>query len=312
MTTRAVIDDILAAAVCAPSSHNTQPWSFAVQDDQVVELVADRSHALPVNDPQDRELVISCGAALLNLRVAAEEHGLRADVLCGPSGDLLARDRLTRVGEHDTGRLAAAIRARHTHRGPFTDRPLPPGLGEDLRAAAAQEEIGLVVVDPGPVREGLADLVDEGDRQQFADPSWRRELASWLKPATAGDGLPVARVAGAVTRLAVTRLDLGRSTGVKDAGLVREAPLVAVLWTAADAPADWLATGQGLERVLLTAAGRGVMAGFANQPWQVCSLRPQLTRLLGLTGHPQAVVRLGYPAGRQIQDFHHIRRAQSA
>lgn len=70
--------------------------------------------------------------------------------------------------------------------------------------------------------------------------------------------------------------------------------------------------GQGLERVLLTAAGRGVMAGFANQPCQVPSLRPQLARVLGLAGHPQVVVRLGYPAGCQIQDFHHIRRAQSA
>jgi len=312
MTTRAVIDDILDAAVRAPSSHNTQPWSFAVQGDRVVELVADRSHALPVNDPSDRELVISCGAALLNLRVAAEQHGLRADVLCGPSGDLLARVRLTRVREHDGDRLAAAIRARHTHRGPFTDRPLPAGLAERLTAAAEQEEVGLVVVDPGPAREGLADLVEDGDRQQFADPSWRRELAAWMKPTNAGEGIPVPRVAGAVTRLVVSHLDLGRSTGVKDAGLLREAPLVAVLWTAADAPADWLAAGQGLERVLLTAAERGVMAGFANQPCQVPSLRPQLARVLGVAGHPHVVVRLGFAHRRQIQDFHHIRRAQSA
>ena len=36
---------------------------------ETVELLADRTRALPVNDPQDRELTISCGCALFNLRV---------------------------------------------------------------------------------------------------------------------------------------------------------------------------------------------------------------------------------------------------
>ena len=41
----------------------------------LVDLLADRTRALPVNDPEDRELTISCGCALFNLRVAAAAAG---------------------------------------------------------------------------------------------------------------------------------------------------------------------------------------------------------------------------------------------
>ncbi|MFN7211793.1 MAG: nitroreductase family protein, partial [Lysobacteraceae bacterium] len=51
--------DLVALAVYAPSSHNTQPWRFRLAPASI-DLLADRTRALPVNDPFDRELVISC------------------------------------------------------------------------------------------------------------------------------------------------------------------------------------------------------------------------------------------------------------
>ena len=59
----------LGYAVLAPSGHNTQPWRFRIHGD-VVEVRADRTCALPVLDPADRELILSCGAALFFLRIA--------------------------------------------------------------------------------------------------------------------------------------------------------------------------------------------------------------------------------------------------
>ena len=61
------LQTLVQAATLAPSSHNTQPWLFRLEG-QVIELLADRTRALPVNDPDDRELTISCGCALFNLR----------------------------------------------------------------------------------------------------------------------------------------------------------------------------------------------------------------------------------------------------
>src|SRR6056297_3546023 len=70
---------LIARAILAPSSHNTQPWLFEIAGDRI-RLIADRTRALPVNDPEDRELAISCGCALFNLRAAAAEDGLGAAV----------------------------------------------------------------------------------------------------------------------------------------------------------------------------------------------------------------------------------------
>lgn len=42
-------------AVLAPSSHNTQPSLFHVSH-STIDLFADRDRALPVNDPNDRDL----------------------------------------------------------------------------------------------------------------------------------------------------------------------------------------------------------------------------------------------------------------
>jgi hypothetical protein len=55
--------DLVRQAILAPSSHNTQPWIFRVRAESV-ELYADRTRALPVNDPLDRELTISSAWAI--------------------------------------------------------------------------------------------------------------------------------------------------------------------------------------------------------------------------------------------------------
>jgi hypothetical protein len=84
---------LVGYAILAPSGHNTQPWLFRLAD-QVIELYADRTRALPVVDPDDRELVISCGSALGTLGIAARHFGHRAAVEVMPDPqdeDLLAR-----------------------------------------------------------------------------------------------------------------------------------------------------------------------------------------------------------------------------
>src|SRR3954447_10508959 len=88
----AVLRSAVAHAVLAPSNHNSQPWLFGIDGD-VMRLWADRSRGLPVVDPFDRELVMSCGAALLNARLAVRALGFAATVDVFPDQsdpDLLA------------------------------------------------------------------------------------------------------------------------------------------------------------------------------------------------------------------------------
>lgn len=297
--------ELIEAAVQAPSSHNTQPYRFRLGP-EAVEVLADRSRALPVNDPDDRELTISCGAAVENLMVAARARGFSPTLEVVPDQDdpdLLARV-LLQPERGSAGRqsadagaaeeeAAAAIPARRTHRGRFTAGPSDATL-EAMASACAAVGVGFHVV-TAEDRATVAQLVAEGDRAQFADAAWRRELAHSLRPRRRGDGLTGPPVIGAVTRLVVTHFDVGKRTARSDQVLTRQAPAIAVLTTADDDVPAWLQAGQALQRALLVAATEGVQAGYANQACQVAALRPRLREALSLSGRPQLVLRLGVP-----------------
>jgi hypothetical protein len=84
---------VVALACRAPSVHNTQPWAWRTRP-LGVELLADRRRSLPVADPEGRNLVISCGAALHHAQVVARACGWGVDVVRLPdpeNPDLLAR-----------------------------------------------------------------------------------------------------------------------------------------------------------------------------------------------------------------------------
>ena len=293
------VDALLRAAVLAPSSHNTQPWIFAVEPG-VIHVRADRTRALAVNDPDDRELVMSCGAALFNLRVAAWHAGGAPTVSILPDAcdpDLLATVHLHGGGRplDDVDRLHSAIELRRTHRDGFVDRALPAGLSDALRARAHAEGAWLALLDEDE-RDRLADLVAEGDRMQWADRHWRRELAAWLHPRRTGDGLVTPWLIAPLTHAAVATLDTGMPTAARDRERTEQAPAIAVLDTHRDRPRDWLIAGMALEHVLLHAASRGLQAAFLNQPIQQPELRIHVAALLDRPCFPQAILQLGHPA----------------
>src|SRR5438552_4397596 len=112
----------IQAAVAAPSIYNTQPWRFRVQRDRV-DVFADRSRRLDVIDPRGRELLLSVGAAILNLRVAILASGRLATTTLLNTDEL---DLAAQVGigpasppSHTVLALAEAVSKRRTNRAPY-------------------------------------------------------------------------------------------------------------------------------------------------------------------------------------------------
>ena len=60
---RLTVRSALMLAAAAPSVHNSQPWRWVVGP-RSVHLYADLSRRLPATDPQGRDMIVSCGAAL--------------------------------------------------------------------------------------------------------------------------------------------------------------------------------------------------------------------------------------------------------
>ena len=298
-------------AVRAPSIHNTQPWLFRLVGD-ALELRADRSRALPVVDPDDRELIISCGAALFHLCLALRRFGSAPQIERLPNAadpDLLARVHVTGPWERTAEDMALfqAIPRRRTNRRSFEDRLLPAGLGAALEAAAQADGAWLHVFRTPEARSAIAGLVSEGDRIQMADKRFRRELAAWLRPnwTSARDGMPgfalgMGDVMAAAGPLIARTFDVGRGKAAHDEELAEGSPLLALLGSAQDTSYHWLVTGEALSHVLLRAQVDGVSASYLNQPIEVAELRPRLQLVAGRPGYPQMLLRLG--VGRQVTE----------
>ena len=292
-------------AVLAPSSHNTQPWRFRVEGD-AVELYADRSRALSVADPEGRELVVSCGAALLNLELAIAHRGHEPEVTLFPEPgdpDLLARVRLggERAPDPADDLLFREIAERRSNRRKFLSRDVPDEVTADLRTAACEDGVRLVAVKEAATRMVLAELVGEAHLAQFGDGRFRRELASWVTSngSTRADGIPgyalgYGDLSSRFAPLAVRTLDLGRSQAVKSLRLAKSASVLALVVTDGDQPEDWLAAGRALQRVLLTASAAGLAVSLMNQPLEIPSMRAEVGRVVGAAGVPQVLLRVGY------------------
>jgi hypothetical protein len=291
----------VSQATLAPSTHNTQPWHFRVRG-ECIELIADRSRALPVSDPDDRELTISCGAALFTLRVAAAARGFATFVETLPVADdpdLLARvTPVTGYFHHiaDTSALAQAVKQRRTYRRPFVAEAIPEFKVRSLVDSAAMEGAALVVMAHAEQRRGLVDLVERADQLLWADVHWRRELGTWMHPRRRGEGFGIPGLAHAAAQLVVRSFDVGRGIPAHGAEVIEGSPLLAVLCSPSDTAADWLASGQALQRTLLRACADGLQASYLNQPLHLPEFREEVARLVPGAGVPQLVLRLGTPA----------------
>lgn len=266
MTTRVIpvghLDDeqvrsVLNAAMAAPSPHNSQPWRFHCTT-ATIELHADTRRAVSAADPEHRELMLSCGAALLNLRLAIRALGVHPAVQLLPDPhrpDLLAiiRPQGHTVVRPDDRELAAAILRRRTDHGPFHPTVVPASVVTGLRVAARTEQAWLPTLTAAhlPILRVLVDQAHGAQRHDQAHPS-----------VSGGD------IAGD--------------------------PLVVVIGTFLDVPLARLQAGQAMQRVLLAATAAGLSASFLLEVVEVPATRRQLRDLIVGGLWPQAVLRLGY------------------
>lgn len=72
--------DIIYLASLAPSGHNTQPWTVRIIESNHWVIGTDLTRCLAVVDPENREALLSIGAFLENLVVAARVKGYDVDV----------------------------------------------------------------------------------------------------------------------------------------------------------------------------------------------------------------------------------------
>lgn len=296
---------LLQYAILAPSSHNTQPWSFHAAGDGI-EVHADPSRRLAVVDPDDRELLLSVGAAIANLRIAAAHFGFESTVLYTRNAEIpglvaFIALRETSRPDADLSRLFPAIKQRHTNRQPFEGEPVDPDVLARVCDFVEQYPDTLRLVVPHD-RHRVTDLVMLADERQMNDEAFRNELANWVhgdrhhKDGIAADGLGFSPALSAAADWVLRHVDVGSIEAKRDRSLLDSAAALVVV-AAEDDRVALVAAGEVMERLLLTITREGLHYSFFNGPIEIEELRHNMWTLVGSDHPPQLLLRVGHARG---------------
>ena len=295
--------DLVRQAVLAPSSHNTQCWSFQISKKSIA-IAPDLTRRCPVVDPDDHHLFVSLGCAAENLVHAALAAGLHADPRFDPGGDGLIAVGLAATQARST-HLFKAITERQCTRGDYDGQPISPAELRQLELAGTGDGVCLRLLTARPAMESVLEYVVAGNTVQMNDPAFVAELKAWIRFSAdealrSGDGL----FAGASGNPALPRW-LGsramnlfftpKSENERYARQIRNSAGIAVFVSERNDKAHWVEAGRCYERFALQATALGIRNAFLNQPVEVGAIRPQFASWLGIgpQERPDLVVRFG-------------------
>ncbi|MFO7461464.1 MAG: nitroreductase family protein [Desulfatiglandales bacterium] len=182
--------EILYLASLAPSSHNTQPWTVRIPEPKRWVIGSDKKQWLPVVDPDNRELLLSIGAFLENLVIAAGTYGYETDVQITAKSPLDAEIAEIRLKKGKTPDFPIEkIIKRRTIRSGYLDTAVK---GEDLKYITQHDMESCNLLNmPSPhsfyfpqdshqakyLQEGT---IEANRTQAFRDQA-QEELAHWIR-----------------------------------------------------------------------------------------------------------------------------------
>ncbi|HEU5470791.1 MAG TPA: nitroreductase family protein [Actinophytocola sp.] len=299
---RETVRGAIALAGRAPSVHNTQPWRFLLGEHSV-HLMADRIRALPATDPEGRDLLISCGAALHHLHVALAALGWSSEVHRIPNpadpDHLAALEPHRHLPSDEDIALAAAIPHRRTDRRSFSSWPVPPGHLELMISRAGRLGALLIPVTEVRLRNHLVNAINQAASIQQDDPAYTAELATWTgRSRLAADGVPATSTLARPVFHGDTRMrDFPNGTlteSVEDT-TEHDAGELLVLATPDDDPTSWLRAGEAASAALLTATDLNLAGCPLSQPLEVANTRALIQELvLDNDAVPHLILRIGW------------------
>jgi hypothetical protein len=303
--------EVLHHAAMAPSGHNSQPWQVIIDGTSRWTVRLDPARMLPAVDPDARESLLSIGAFIETLAIAAAAAGQSAAVSVAGTHPLdpgLATVTFQKAAPTDEP--LERIRQRRTLKSGQQPREIRP---VDVAAFSAACGGGLHYF---PRDSRHAACIAEGTVEAFRHQSRRddaqSELARWVRftPAAIaehGDGLTpaameVGAVAGMYMRFFMSAKDVTNDT-FRTAGVDKTAAQVAqgggwlIVTSPGNTVADIVEAGRRFQRMALLARERRIAIHPMTQLLEEPRWHDDIVRMHGPGMTPQFILRVGYVDG---------------
>ena len=291
----------------APSGHNTQPWLFDQEGDTFI-IRPDFSKALPVVDPDHRELYISLGCATENTLLAGgkqltidnEQKQLTID-----NGQLTIKIPKEKIVNCPLS-IVNSITSRQMNRRLYNRHPIIAKSLSALTAVRPEANTNFYLWENGSEPfERLKPFIRKGNEIQMNDPAFLTELKSWIRynkrqAEATRDGLSYAVFGAPNLPACLSKAIMGSmlKSSVQnrsDMKKLASASHVALFTTQHNTIEEWIRLGQTLQRFLLAATQEGIATAFLNQPCEVRSLAEEIRETFPIHREfPTLLLRLGY------------------
>ena len=310
--------EILYLASLAPSSHNTQPWTVRVLEPKRWVIGSEKKRWLPAVDPNNRELLLSIGAFIENLVIAAGTFGYEADIgiiAKSPSDSEIAEIRLKK-GKIVDFPIEKMIR-RRTIRSGYLDTAVK---GEDLKYVTKHDIESCAILNMpsphsfyfpqgSPQAKYLQEGTIEANRvQAFRNPA-QEELANWIRFSNkeakqhrnglTPESMEIQGFAGWFVRNFYNRESvLKKSFRDQTVDVVSKQVKTCGGWVVVNSADSQIQTlldyGRVFENVLLRARDRMIAIHPMTQMLEEETWKNKVAKDLGVPGEVQWILRIGY------------------
>jgi len=273
-----VIRYIIGAGIQAPSGDNAQPWKFSFHDNTLF-LHLDREADCSFFNINQIASMISCGAVVENMRIAATRFGLKARIAYLPDAKDKNMMAAIELGLADVPKdpLFESIWNRHTNRKPYDKKPIPETILHELKDMVESiPGVTLHLITERATLKKVARIVYKADRIRTEYRPLHEHLGKMIRFTDAearekGDGLPLKNLEAGFageTFLKITRpwkvmnvancIGLGRMVALHSYQSILNSSAVALLTVQGMGIEDFLKGGQVLERAWLSITQKGL------------------------------------------------------
>jgi hypothetical protein len=313
---------IVRSAIKAPSGHNTQPWLF-IKEEEGICIMPDFKRALPVTDPENRELFISLGCAAETAMIAARFYGYNAELnnaLLEKQGEI--KIFLTKNEKAEEQDLYSFINSRQTTRNFYSDSLISDDDLIKLKQFVTESDIELAFYPGHDKINTFLPYIFEANALQMSNPNFKHELIQWLRfsekeALQLGDGLYSAcsgmpSLGDTIGKFVVKYFVTAKSEEKRLQKQLDTTSMLTMFNSRNNDTMAWVKTGINIQRFALTCTKLGLSHSFINSPCQIKLVRDKMKEDLGLTGFPQIIIRLGYSPKmpfsfrRRVNDVIHV------
>ncbi len=292
-------------AVLAPSSHNSQPWKFSI-DNSIINVYLEQKRLLPVGDPNSRQAIISIGCAVENIIISADYYGYSASVQVFEKlneKNLIVSIKLASKNDAcvgDESHLIHQIVRRTVNRNKYT-REIDQNTINDIEKLSTASTNIKLISDKKKISE-LADIALSATADSMANSKFRSELSRYVISNTSSKkfGMPGFTIGFPTTisyaaPFVLKMFNLSKMSNKQDEPLLKHyTPHIGIITTNNDTHLDWINTGILFEHISLMLSQKGASAAVWAAPIQIGEHFKKVAMFSGKEGRPQMFFRIGY------------------